>query len=731
MNSDSPHLRFAIVGIVTISLFASLFARLWFLQVMTSPQYEIAARNNAVRDVMVEAPRGRILDRRGTVLVENGRTIEVTVDWQEYNKLEKPDQTKLLSRLASTLTRFALKAAAGDSTFAPQVPETVPGQTTLDTTTTTSTTTTAPSTTLVVGPDGVAEPPATPEPVTVASLRKRLQDERFSHFKPVPVAKDVSQALEIYLAEHADLFPTVAAEPVTVREYRYGKLLAHVLGYVGAVNEDDLKQFQNKLKPYENSDEVGKTGIERTMEAQLRGVPGVTRYEVDARNKPVRVVNSTAPVPGDDIYLTIDIGLQYVVESALARVVGTPGRCTREGCPQARSGAAVVTDPRSGQVLAMASYPTYDPRLFTGGISTADYAQLNSDANGSPILNRAIAGQYAPGSTWKLFTAYSGLENKQVQPDTKVNDPGVYAIKQCTGSAKTCTRQNAGRAGHGTVDLQRALTVSSDVYFYQLGDDMWRYRQYVGEDALAKTYAKWGFGSATGVGLPGEQSGTIPSPAWLKDFSARVNKGDPEAILANGRWNSGQNMNTAIGQGYTLVTPLQLANGYATFANGGTLYRPTLVAQVIKGFTQIPVSSFKATVVRKIPLPLEWRLPMTAGFEGVTTDGNGTAYGTFATFPGSFPVGGKTGTAQVKGKNDTSLFAAFAPATDPRYAVVVILPEAGSGGSAAAPTVRHILQPIAQVGGDETKLPLPPEGGFIDPKASDGVDAPPSAIVDR
>ncbi|MEJ7585363.1 MAG: penicillin-binding transpeptidase domain-containing protein [Acidimicrobiales bacterium] len=506
----------------------------------------------------------------------------------------------------------------------------------------------------------------------------------------------------------------MAAERITVRKYPYGKLLAHVLGYVGAVNEEELVEFQSDAKPYERDDEVGKTGIERALEARLRGVPGVVRYEVDARNRPIRKVpGGRQPVPGDDVYLSVDINLQYLAEKSLAAQIEAviQGPCQPEGCPKPNSGSVVVIEPATGQVLAMASYPTYDPAGFVGGISTEEYEALTAESASVPAQNKAIAGQYAPGSTWKLFSAHAGLVNGQVRPEDRVNDPGYYLIPGC-GSGD-CEKQNANREPHGAVDLPSAISVSSDVYFYKLGDDMWRRRTTIGEDALGRTYQQWGFGTGTGVDLLGETDGRVPTPAWKRDAAKKAYPDDTAKAADYGSWFAGTNMNTAVGQGDVLVTPLQLANGYATFANGGTLFVPQFVLQVTKGYDDTVLDTFAPRDVGKVDLRPEWRLPMLAGFTGVTV--NGTAAATFQGFPQDrFAVAGKTGTAQVDDKFDTALFAAFAPAAAPRFAAVAVIPEAGFGGDVAAPLIRRILEPIAVGDGTLASLPEAPLGGAFD-----------------
>jgi penicillin-binding protein 2 len=727
-------MRFGAIAIVMISLFAALFARLWFLQVMTAPEYQVAAENNRVRVVQIEAPRGRILDRNGNELVKNRRSIVVTVDWQQYDRLERPDQLSLLNRLSQVLTDDAARRATG------AIPSGDPGaqttttpedgsSSTTDLPASTTTTTTAPAGTVVTGADR-------PTPVTVEQLEERLADPRFSHFKPVPVATEVSEELEIFLTEHAEEFPTVAAERITIRSYEYGQLLAHVLGYVGALNEDELEEFQNDEKPYEQDDEIGKSGIERSMEAELRGTPGEVRYEVDARNVPVRrLEGGRPPVPGNDVYLSIDINLQYLAEKSLAaqvKVVNGRRVCDAAGCKDGGfSGSVVVEDPRDGTILAMASYPTYDPSEFIGGISTEAYAALTSEGNHEPLFNKAISGSYAPGSTWKLFSAHAGLANGQVTPTTPVNDPGYYDVAGCeTSSGNRCRFNGFRQKAIGTVDLRSALTQSSDVYFYKLGDEMWQRRGQLGEDALARTYREWGFGTETELGLAGESDGRVPDPEWLRGFAEQLYPDDPEKAEENGTWRSGTSLNTAIGQGDVLVTPLQLANGYATFANGGTRFQPQLVIQVAKYDSRSVLWVAEPKPVGTVDLRPEWRAALLDGLKGVTT--GGTAAGTFDGFPqDQMVVAGKTGTAEVNGKASTSLFTAFAPADAPTLVATAILPEAGTGGEAAAPLIRRILEPLAASGGDLKGLPAAPKGGGFDvASVVDEVAAPPSESGD-
>lgn len=718
---DSPRVRHSVLGIVALALFAALFTRLWYLQVLIAPEYRLLAENVRSRVVIEEAPRGRILDRNGNVLVGNRRSLVVTVDWQGFDKLDTPDQNQLLTRLARELQRDQIRLATGQAV--PNDPGPPPPDPGIATTTAPGTPTTQTGT--VPGAEEPADPGAIQprlEIITAAGLRKRLNDPRFSKFKPVPVAQDISEELEVYLREHEEDFPTVAAERRTVRSYRYGKLLAHVLGYVGAVNEADLEQYQNPSKPYERDDDVGKTGIERGMEEQLRGRPGAIRYEVDPRNRPVGVLSERAPEPGQDVYLTVDINLQYMVEKGLAGEVQRRKGQGREGAVKAfdpPGASAVSIDPRSGQVLAMASYPTYDPNLFIGGITTEDYKALTDPAQSAihrfPLTNRAVSGQYAPGSTFKLFSAYAGLASGQIDPNAFFNDTGRYYFCENRAS-RACYKQNAGGKALGPVNLTQSITRSSDTYYYKLGDESWRRRASIGEEALQQQYRLWGLGEKTGIPLPGESPGRVPTPKWRGEFAAELYPDDPATAEANGRWTAGASANMVIGQGDSLATPLQLANGYAAFANGGTLYAPTLVLQVTRYASRAMLAAFKPRIIRQIPFQPGWREAMLAGFEGVTKpDTGGTATATFSGFDQSrFNVAGKTGTAQATDKNDSSLFAAFAPAQAPTIAMAAIIEEAGFGTEAAAPLVRRVLEPLAPSGGDLKALPKAPLGGAFD-----------------
>ncbi len=643
MESESPRLRLSILAIIVVSLFGALFARLWYLQVMAAPQFQDVAAANRERVIYEEAPRGRILDRNGRVIVDNRTSLVVTASPRQLD--QSGHRNDVLLRLATALTD------AGT-------------------------------------------------PTKVATLERRLNDKQYSPLQPIPVAIDIPEALEVELAERAEDFPGVEVTRESVRAYPNGPLAAHVVGYVGRISEQELEARMGTKdnpkeadKPYQPDSDIGKAGVERTFEDDLRGQPGVRRIEIDAKGTPIRTIDYTPPRSGNDLQLTIDLDIQANAEATLsAQLDAIKGGVTREGTKTAQAGSLAAVDPRNGEVLAMASFPTYDPAEFVNGISTERYAQLTGgDAADNPFPNRAIAGEYAPGSTFKLVTAYGGLDRGLVTASSPFYDGGCLRV----GDRDFC---NAGKVAHGAVPMPRALTVSSDVYFYSLGQRFWNQRDEYG-DGIQSAARGFGFGTATGVQLPGESAGIIPDPEYKRKLWEALppdqqRKGDPN-------WYPGDNVNLAIGQGYVLATPLQLANAYATFVNHGQHHQPNIALRVLipAGDPTDPrsvVKSFEPRVDHTVDLPDNVFEPVHEGLIGVASSREGTAYDAFRGFDlKSFPVFSKTGTAQVQGKADNALFVACGP--DPAYRICVsaVLEQAGFGGEAAAPVVRRVLEPLA------------------------------------
>jgi penicillin-binding protein 2 len=619
---DSARLRLSIVGVVVLSLFAALFARLWYLQVLDSEQFVQAATRNQVRLVYEEAPRGRVLDRQGRVLVDNRRSDAVTV--QRDQAREHPE---MLPKLAALLS------------------------------------------------------------LEQAELEKRIADVRYSLYKPVPVAEDVAEEIVVYLREHAAEFPGVAPTILARRVYRYGTIGSHLLGYIGEINDRELADRQ--AEGYRLGDTIGKAGVELVHERDLRGVPGIVKHEVNSRGDVLRELGRRAPIPGNDVQLTIDIDVQQLVQESLQQGLEAARQTSDREDKRpfvAPAGAGVVLDPADGSVLAIASHPAYDPNQFVKGISHELFATLQDPASHYPLNNRAVMGQYAPGSTFKLVTAVAGMQTGMIGPNSSITDEGSFRVPNCRG--EKCTFRNAGGRSYGRVNLHRAVVVSSDVYFYWMGSRFWTERSRFG-DGMQGTARQFGFGSKTGIPLPTEKAGRVPDPETKRELHERYPEAFPE-----GRWFTGDSINMAIGQGEVVVTPMQLANAYASFANGGAVYQPRIAARVLDAHGK-EVRQLAPNQIGSVDLPPSVRDPILQGLRGVVAREEGTAYAAFAGFPGDFPVAGKTGTAQVRGKQDTAVFVAFAPYDNPRYAVVVFMEEAGFGGAAAAPVTRRILEGIA------------------------------------
>jgi len=620
-------LRLRLFGVVVAVLLVALLARLWYLQVLATGRYTRLAAGNRVREVVIPAPRGLILDRAGRVLAGNRASWAVTVDSDDLGGGAR--RGRVLSRLARLL----------------HLPR--------------------------------------------ARIDQRLRRYTGSPYLGVPVAEDVPQPVLFYLAEHAQQFPGVATRMILVRDYPNGVAAAHLLGYVGEVTAAQLAQPGYRAQSVQAGDLVGQAGVELTFDRWLRGRDGTEQLEVNATGEVVGVLGVTPPVPGANLRLTIDLDLQRQLDTQLARQVATlhhtPDPKTGRAFP-APSGAAVVLDPRDGSVLALSSYPTYDPTVWVGGISQANYQRLTSPASHVPLLDRAVAGRYAPGSTFKLATATAALGDGLISPDSIIDDPGSFTIPGCSGPG-SCTFHNSEGEVLGPLNVTRALSASDDVFFYTLGYQFWTQRDRFGPEPIQQLAHAYGLGVRTGIQLPGETAGRVDSPSVRASLHAH----DPTAFPEGG-WYPGDNVELAFGQGGTVITPLQLATAYATFANAGTRWKPRLATAVTDPAGR-QLASFPATAAGHVSLPPQVRDPLLAGFVGAVQQPGGTAAATFAGFPfDQLPVAGKTGTASVIGQEPTGWFACFAPVEQPRYAIAVVIDQAGFGASAAAPVARALLQ---------------------------------------
>ncbi len=498
----------------------------------------------------------------------------------------------------------------------------------------------------------------------IQEIRDRASSLREEALKPRVVAIDVPMDVVAYLAENEARFPGVEVQTIAVREYPMGTLGAHLLGYTGEISEEQLEDAE--LEGYLLGDIVGKTGAEREFETVLQGDRGYQRLEVDATGSPRRIIEQVDPIPGRDVILTIDAGVQEVTENALRSALD---EAHADDFTAAKAGAAVAVDIKTGEIIAMASVPGYDPELFLGGISQVEWEKLTDKDSEYPLTNRAISAQYPPASTFKAITGLAGLEHGVTTEWSTFYCPGRWT-EMGEQWPKWCWKHS----GHHNITFHTGVEESCDTVFYEIGYEF--YKQ--GDEKLQKFAREFGLGEKLGIDLPGEVRGRVPDAAWKADY----NENYPEYI----KWLPGDTVNIAIGQGDLLVTPLQVASVYAGIANGGTVMQPHILSAVL-GTDGVPVLTAEAQVAHEVNVTDENLAVMNRALMAVTDTGTGE--GAFRGF--DVAVAGKTGTAEVSGKDDYAWFAAYAPANEPRYAVSVVIEQGGHGGSVAGPAAREIL----------------------------------------
>jgi penicillin-binding protein 2 len=499
--------------------------------------------------------------------------------------------------------------------------------------------------------------------INALDLKRFKKFKAQSHsFESVPIRTHLNEIEAAKFAVNRYRFPGVELKSRLYRHYPYGTLGTHAIGYISRINENDLNKLkeENVISNYKGTDHIGKAGVEQSYEKELHGVTGFQQVEIDASGQAVRVLSSASPISGNNIILTIDAKLQSIAEKAFGD----------------RRGSLVAIEPNTGEVLAFASMPSFDPNLFVDGIDYDSWNELNNSLD-KPLINRALRGLYPPGSTFKPFVALAGLEAGKRNPPFVINDPGYYTLPNSTHRYRDWKP-----GGHGVVDVRKAITISCDTFFYGLAMEL-------GIDRLTDFVRHFGFGQKTGIDISGEVSGLLPTPEWKKRRYKQP-------------WYMGETVIVGIGQGYTLVTPMQLAYATATLASGGNAMRPHIVSAITDPKTNIV--STKANIVEdKINLKKENLEIVKLGMTDVTLPG-GTASSAFAN--AGYSTAAKTGTAQVIGikqnekyneKNilerhrDHALFIAYAPADAPKIAIAVIIENGGHGGSAAGPIARKVM----------------------------------------
>jgi penicillin-binding protein 2 len=521
----------------------------------------------------------------------------------------------------------------------------------------------------------------------VLDMRPRRIERRVEQqFKELPFSKatvkqDVDRSIVMYIEERKENFRGVEVEPVFLREYPHGEIGAHLFGYVGEVSEEQLGDPQyNGVEP---GDRVGKAGIEAEYDRFLRGQNGATQVQIDALGNLKKQLSDIEPKQGKQLRLSLDLDVQRAGQTALASGTG--------------KGAFAVLDVRNGEVLALGSQPSFDPNLFSRVVRESDYKRLTADENGAPLTNRAVSAGYPTGSTFKLITATAALEGGFITPDTVQVDNGSITVGGVTF-------KNAGDAVHGALALRQALTVSSDVFFYLLGQDM----NNTGDGQTLQRWARrLGIGRQTGIDLPEEGPGFLPTEAWRDRENAKFNRCVKRRKLTDAEiyegkcgfidrpWSVGDNINLAVGQGDLQANPLQLAVAYAAIANGGRVLRPRLGQRIENSLGQAE-QNLQASTARRLKIDPANAAAIMEGLHGAASEPGGTSTPVFEGFP--IPIAGKTGTAEKgPGRADQSWYAALAPYPHPKYAVVVTDEAGGFGADTAAPMARLILSELFNV----------------------------------
>ncbi len=576
---------------ILLGCFLFLCLRLWYLQIYKGEEFKELSQKNSIKYVRLQSYRGNILDRAGRLIAGVEPSFNIGVVLKDVKDVES-----LIAELANLLEE------------------------------------------------------------TATDIRMKLVAAKEQpSYLPVIIKRDASWQEVAQVESRLYRLPGVVVEVAPARQYPYGTVAPHLLGYLGEVSLEQLKSgnFPHAVP----GDLVGKSGIELKYEKKLAGRSGYKMIEVDAKGRMIKVLKVQKPLPGQDVQLTINLDLQLAAEDALS----------------GKSGALVALDPRNGQILAMASSPKFDPRIFARGLTEMEWKELN-DPLLTPLVNKAIQGQYSPGSTFKIVMAAAGLKEKVISP---------YSSFFCNGSFKLGRRRFRcwKKGGHGQTSLYKALVQSCDVYFYNVGLKL-------GVDRISKYAFGFGLGKKTGIELPGEKAGFVPTRQWKKRRFREP-------------WQKGETLNYSIGQGFLLVTPLQLSRMIAAVGNGGNLYKPEYVLDK------------EPLLQAKVPVPKRTLELIKKDLIGVTEDKHGTARTCVIE---GIHIAGKTGTAQVIKQSkrresekmawkyqDHALFVAIAPAKNPQIAVAVIIEHGGHGGSAAAPVAKAVIERWLQL-----RSPKPP-----------------------
>ncbi|MFJ8074944.1 penicillin-binding protein 2 [Streptomyces sp. NPDC096176] len=682
-------IRLVIIQVLVFSLLLTLGGRLWYLQIRNGEEYTDEAKSNHVQRVVQPAVRGSILDARGVPLADNETRLVVSASRTALMKM-KDDGKAVLTRLAGVLGM---------------------------------------------------KPQEVMDKVRLCDSETPQPCWNGSPYQPIPVTDEATTQQALQIRERTEDFPGITAEPAAVRRYPapLKARSSQVLGYLSPVTDEEIQKAKDSDSPFLRSDQVGRSGLERSYDEQLRGKAGVTSYEVDKLGRVMGQAEADPGVPGSHLVTSIDARVQAVAERELHQAMKTVRRETDKVTGrryEADAGAVVVMESKTGRVVAMASQPDYDPNAWVGGISAKDYAKLTGKSSNYPLLNRAIQGQSPAGSVFKVVSASAAV---------RAGHPfdGRY---NCTSSYSMGNRSfaNFESKGHGPISLGDALKFSCNTVFYRLGHEEWKRDGGLkpkknAHDWFYRTAHDFGFGAETGVDLPNEVTGRIPDRQWKRSFweankdawckqgkkgGSYVEQIAYESCLEGNQLKAFDSINFAIGQGDVLITPIQLATAYAAISNGGTLHDPTIGKAVISPDGK-KIDEIKPKAHGKLPVDAETVKDLDKGLRSVVEPG-GTAAWRFGGWPqDKIPMRAKTGTAQVYGKQTTSWFATY---TDD-YTIVMTISQGGTGSGASGPAVRNIydaMYGLDKEGNQDLKRALLPKPQQTLPKISpDGsIEAP-------
>ncbi|MFD7706675.1 penicillin-binding protein 2 [Streptomyces sp. NPDC059786] len=682
-------IRLVVIQILVLSLLGTLGGRLWYLQIRNGDEYAKEASGNHVQQVVQPAVRGSILDARGVPLADNETRLVVSASRTDLMKMDD-DGEAVLTKLAGVLGM---------------------------------------------------KPKDVIEKVRLCDAKTPQPCWNGSPYQPIPITDEATPKQALQIRERSEDFPGITAEPEAVRRYAApGEAnTAQVLGYLSPVTDEEITEAEDTDSPYLRSDQVGRSGLERQYDKELRGKAGVTRYEVDNLGRVIGKAESDAAEPGSNVVTSIDARVQRVAEyelnEAMVKARQQFDKITGENY-KADSGAVVVMEAKTGRIVAMASNPTYDPNAWVGGISGKDYTALTGKKSNYPLLNRAIQGQSAPGSTFKVVSTAAaveaGYEWDGGYPCTSSYSVGGQVFKNFEGES------------FGPISLGRALEVSCDTVFYGLADKEWKKDGGINpkkgepKDYFYKAAHQFGLGQETGVDLPNEVTGRVPDRQWKQDYwkankdawckSGKKNGSYTEKIayencLEGNKMREGDSINYSIGQGDTLVTPIQEAVIYGALANGGTMHTPTIGKAIISADGKT-VKEIKPEVSGKLPVSKATVKGMDKALAGVVT--GGTAAWKFQGWPqDKIEMHAKTGTAEVYGKQTTSWLATYSK----DYTVIMTISQAGTGSGASGEAVRNIYSAMygVQKDGsiDSKKALLPtPEKDLPKVKSDGSITAP-------